>query len=83
LPHSFVRVVGEDTDEARYELKDGEEIPLVNDDDIVYPAWKTFVMKYGDHRVQYLSESEPISDVPEPNFDEIKTIPIPQWPSSP
>jgi hypothetical protein len=51
----------------------------------VLPVWFTFVMKDGDRfpYAQYLSESEPESGVPEPNFDEITKVPIIQWPSSP
>jgi hypothetical protein len=63
-PIQFVRTKGEETDAAVYELRD----------DSVYPAGKTFVMKDGGHAVQYLSESKPASDVPEPNFDEITKI---------
>jgi ribonuclease HI len=51
-PAQFVRVVGEDTDKEIYVLRDGEETPLVSDDDSIYPAGKTFVMKDGDHKVQ-------------------------------
>jgi hypothetical protein len=82
-PIECARVRGGDTDHETYILRDGEETPLVSEDDSVYPAGKTFVMKDGDHRVQYLSESEPASDLPEPNFDEITKVHVRQWPRSP
>jgi hypothetical protein len=80
-PIECVRVRDEDMDLTTYVLKDGEETPLLSEDDSVYPAGKMFMMKDGDQRLQYLSESEPASD--EPKFDEITKLPVPQWPSSP
>jgi hypothetical protein len=72
---SFVRVLGEDTDEETYEPKDGEETPVVSEDDSVLPAGKTFVQKDGPSTViQFLSES----DVQEASQSEVESDVFPQ-----
>jgi hypothetical protein len=50
-PVGCVRVVGEDADVESYELKDGEETPVVSEDDSVYPVGKTFVQKDGPNTI--------------------------------
>jgi hypothetical protein len=84
-PIECVRVVGEDTDSETYEMRDGEDTPLVNGDDSILPEGRTFVLKDGNRfpHAQYLSESEPESDVPEPDFDEMAKVPVTPWPTSP
>jgi ribonuclease HI len=78
-PVGFVRVVGEDEDLETYTLLDREETPVDSENDGVYPAGKTFVVKAGDDSPQFLSESESA----DPNFDEIAQVPAVQWSSDP
>jgi hypothetical protein len=74
----FIRVAGDD-DLETCTLSDGEETSVVSENDGVYPAEKTFVMKAEDHGPQFLSESESI----DPNPDETRHARAAQWPSSP
>jgi hypothetical protein len=46
-PVATVRVVGEDTDAAEYELQDGEETPVAGKDGEAYPVGQTYVLKAG------------------------------------
>jgi hypothetical protein len=58
-PVTLVRSLGEDTDEETHESRDGEETPVVSEDDSVHPVGKTFVQKDGPNTmVQFLSEIE-------------------------
>jgi hypothetical protein len=58
-PVTFVRILGEDTDVETYELRDGEETPVVDEYDGVYPVGRTFVQKDGPNTmVHFLSESD-------------------------
>jgi hypothetical protein len=78
-PVGFVRVVGEDEDLETYTLLDGEETPVVSENDGVYSAGKTFVMKAEDDGPQFLSESESADPTP----DETTRTSIAQSPNSP
>jgi hypothetical protein len=60
----YVTQAGEDTDTTEYEIRDGEDTPIVDKHGEVLPEGRTFVMKDGDHYPlsSYLSEHESYAD---------------------
>jgi hypothetical protein len=46
-PVVTVRVVGEEDDDSRYEIADGEETPTAGKDGEGYPLGQTYVLKTG------------------------------------